>query len=137
MDEMLRQLAVNALGMTEEDLAKITPEREGAFKNLLLNIGRYRLVAEVVSAQYCAAGLQAGQRFVVENGRRLNGAQSTAPLCVGALAPLAEATGLLLDRIYHDAPVCTPMVGFHCHDPGIDLGGLGHVVFKVHVEEIG
>ncbi len=136
MDEMLKQFASDVLGMTEEDMAKITPEMEEGLKNAMLNIGRYRIVAEVVSSQYCFAGLQAGQKYILENGPQLNTSESTAPVCVSAIGPLAEKVGLLLDRVYNDANVAAPMAGFRCHDPGIDLGGLGHVQFSVKVEEV-
>ncbi|MBI5118291.1 hypothetical protein HZA56_17580 [Candidatus Poribacteria bacterium] len=136
MDEMLKEFATNVMGMTEEDLAKISPEMGEGLKNAMLNIGRYRIVAEVISSQYCFAGLQPGQKYILQNGPQLNTAESTAPVCVGALPPLAERANLLLDRVYNNVNVTAPMAGFRCHDPGINLGGLGHVQFKVTVEEI-
>lgn len=135
MDEMLKEFAINVMGMTDEDIDKISPERAEGLKNAMLNVGRYRIVAEVVDSQYCFAGLQPGQKYILANPPRLDTTESTAPVCVGALPPLAERISLLLDRIYNNANITAPMPGFRCLDPGINLGGLGHVQFKVTVEE--
>ena len=134
-DEGLRTMATQMLGMTEADMNKVTLEMEEELLNAMPVIGSYRLVAEVVSSKYCFAGCQPGQKLVVDNATQINGQESTAPLCVGAIAPLIDRAQLLLDRIYHKGDPTAHMSGFRCADPGLDLGGLGSVEFRVRVEK--
>ena len=134
-DESLKEMAAEMFGMTEEDMAKVTPEMEEELVNAMGEIGNYRLVAEVVSSKYCFAGLQPGQKFVVENAVQLNPQESTAPMCLGAIQPLVERGMTLLDRIYHKGNITAHISGYRCSDPGLDLGGLGSVEFKVSVEK--
>jgi uncharacterized repeat protein (TIGR04076 family) len=134
-DEGLRTMATQMLGMTEADMDKVTPEMEEELLNAMPVIGSYRLVAEVVSSKYCFAGCKPGQKLVVDNATQINMQESTAPLCVGAIAPLIDRVHLLLDRIYHKGDQTAHMSGFLCADPGLDLGGLGTVEFKLRVEK--
>ena len=134
-DEGLRTMATQLFGMTEAEMNKVTPEMEEELLNAAPVVGSYRLVAEVVSARCCFAGCQPGQKLVVDNLIQINTQESTAPLCLGALAPLIDKAHLLGDRMNHKGPVTAHMSGFRCVDPGLDLGGLGTVEFKVRVEK--
>ncbi len=134
-DEGLRTMATQMFGMTEADMSKVTPEMEQELLNAMPVVGNYRLVAEVVSCKYCFAGLQPGQKLVVDNATQINAQESTAPLCVGAIAPLIDRAHLLMDRIYHNGDLTAHMTGFRCTDPGLDLGGLGSAEFTVRVEK--
>lgn len=134
-DEGLKMMAVQMFGMTDVDMNKVTPEMEEELLNAIQKIGNYRLVAEVVSSKYCFAGLQPGQRFVVDNATSINIEESTAPMCLGAIAPLIDRAHLLMDRVYHNAEPTAHLPGFRCTDPGLELGGLGGVEFKVRVEK--
>ncbi len=136
-DAGLKELARGMLGMTEEDMAKVTPDMEQEMRNVVAALGKYRLVAEVVRSQYCFAGLQAGQRFVVDLDGKLNPEESTAPMCLGALGSLGEKARIMMDRISRNGEVTAPVSGYRCVDPGLDLGGLGSVDFKVSIEKIG
>jgi len=110
-DDNLKAMAAEMFGMSEEDMAKVTPEMEEELVNALGEIGNYRLVAEVVSSKYCFAGLQPGQKFVVDNAVQLNPEESTAPMCLGAIQPLAEKGMTLLDRIYHKGNITAHLSG--------------------------
>jgi len=134
-DEGLKTMASQMFGMTEADMSKVTPEMEQELLNAMASIAGYRLVAEVVSSKYCFAGLQPGQKFVVDNATQINTQESTAPMCLGAIAPLIERAHVLMDRIYHNGDATAHITGFRCTDPGLDLGGLGTVEFKVRVEK--
>ena len=136
-DAGLKELAKGMLGMTEEDMAKVTAEMEQEMQNVMAALGKVRLVAEVVRSQYCFAALQPGQKFVVDLDGKLNAEESTAPLCLGALGPLGEKARIMMDRVSQNGEVTAPIVGFRCVDPGLDLGGLGGVDFKVWVERMG
>ncbi|MBW1699917.1 MAG: hypothetical protein JRH06_13725 [Deltaproteobacteria bacterium] len=135
-DEMLKGFLVGQLGMSDEDLAKITPEIEEELRNIGSKAGRYRVVAEVVSSKYCSAGLKPGHKYVIAPGQQINLGESTAPLCLGALAPLGQRMGVYLDRMAHNGDMTASMQGFRCTDPGLGKGGLGTVEFKVYIEEV-
>jgi uncharacterized repeat protein (TIGR04076 family) len=134
-DENLKMMASQMFGMTAQDMAKVTPELEEELLNAMARIGNYRLVAEVVSSKYCFAGLQPGQKYVVENGAQINKEASDAPICLGALRELIEKAHIMMDRVYHNGEVTAHVAGYRCTDPGLDLGGLGSVEFKVTIEE--
>lgn len=135
-DEELKSMLAQDFGMSNADLDKITPEAEQEFLNLIHNMSNYRLVAEVISSKYCSSGLQVGQKFVVEDTTRINTEESTAPMCVYAIAPLMTSARILMDRFTQNGkPTTLNMPGFRCLDPGLELGGLGRVEFKVTIEK--
>ncbi len=134
-DPMLVAFAKDMLGMTDEDIARVTPEQEQKYKNTLENMGKYRLVAEVVKSKYCAAGPQVGQKFVF-NGVQIDRDASDCPLCVGAIAPLERSLAVFLDRCAQNKDVSAPLSGTACTDPGLEVGGLGTVLFDVRIEPI-
>ena len=136
-DEGLKSLAQDMLKMTEEDMAKVTPDMEREMKNIMDALGKYRLIAEVASSKYCFAGLMPGQTFVVDLDGKINPEESTAPLCLGALGTLGEKSRMMMDRISQGGDITAPIAGFRCVDPGLDLGGLGSVEFKVRIEKTG
>lgn len=134
-DPMLTAFAKDMLKMSDEDIEKVPLEQEQDFKNAMENFAKYRLVAEVVKAKYCAAGVQVGQKFVL-NGVQIDKDASDCPLCVGLIAPLERAWAVFLDRSYKNRDLTAPLGGVRCVDPGLDAGGLGSVLLDVRVEEI-
>jgi uncharacterized repeat protein (TIGR04076 family) len=128
-------VAKNVLGMSDEDIEKITPEQESEFKTSIESMGKYQLVAEVVSSKYCAAGLKVGQKIVVK-GATIDAEATDCPLCVGAIAPLVRANAIYMDRCGRGRDMTAPLGGFACIDPGLDAGGLGSVVFEARIEPI-
>ena len=134
-DPMVEAFAKDMLGMTEEDLAKFTPEKEQDYKNAMENMAKYRIVAEVAKSKYCTAFLQVGQKLVL-NGVQIDSDASDCPLCVGAIAPLHGTIGIYLDRCMKNRDVDAPVGGFACTDPGMEVGGLGQVLFNVRIEAI-
>ena len=134
-DPMLTAFANDMLGMSDEDIAKVTPEMEQSFKNAMENMAKYRLVAEAIKSKYCTAGIKAGQK-IVYNGVLLDTAESTCPLCSGALSPLHRCMAVYIDRCMSNRDLLAPMEGVACADPGMEAGGVGTVVFKVRVEPV-
>jgi len=134
-DPMIEAIARDMLGMSEEDIARITPEQEQEFKNVIENITKYRLVAEVVKSKYCSAGLQVGQKIVF-NGSQIDKEATDCPLCVGAIAPLDRSLLVYLDRCQQNRDITAPMGGVTCSDPGMDVGGVGNVLMSVRIEPI-
>jgi uncharacterized repeat protein (TIGR04076 family) len=134
-DPMIEAMARDMLGMSDEDMARITPQQEEEFKNLIANMTQYRLVAEVVKSKYCSAGLQVGQKIVF-NGSQIDKEATDCPLCVGAIAPLDRSLLVFLDRCQQNRNITDPMGGVTCSDPGMDAGGLGNVLMSVRIEPI-
>ena len=135
-DEMLKGFLGGYLGMSDEDMGKITPEQEEELKNVGSKAGKYRVVAEVVNSEYCSAGLKPGQKYVIDPAQQVNMGESTAPLCLGALAPLGQRMEVYLDRMGYHENMTASLRGFRCTDPGFGKGGLGTVEFKVSIEEV-
>ena len=134
-DPMITAFAKDMLGMTEEDIAKFTPEKEQDYKNAMENMAKYRLVAEVVKSKYCTAFLQVGQKLVL-NGVTIDPDATDCPLCVGAIAPMHAMMSVYLDRCMKNTGVDAPMSGYACTDPGMEVGGLGQVLFDVRIEAV-
>ena len=135
-DEMLKGFLGGHLGMSDEDMEKITPEQEEELRNVGSKAGKYRVVAEVFNSEYCSAGLKPGQKYVIDPAQQVNMGESTAPLCLGALAPLGQRMEVYLDRMGHHENMTASLRGFRCTDPGFGKGGLGTVEFKVSIEEV-
>lgn len=134
-DPMVMAFAKDMLGMTDEDIAKVTPEKEQEYKNAMENMAKYRIVAEVVKSKYCTALLEVGQKLVL-NGVQIDADASDCPLCVGAIAPLHGTISVYLDRCMKNRDVDAPVGGMACTDPGMEVGGLGQVLFAVRIEAV-
>jgi hypothetical protein len=134
-DPMVMAFAKDMLHMTDEDIAKITPEKEQEYKNAMENLAKYRIVAEVVKSKYCTALVEVGQKIVL-NGVQIDADASDCPLCVGAIGPLQGAMGVYLDRCMRNSDVDAPIGGIACSDPGMEVGGLGTVLFDVRIEPV-
>jgi uncharacterized repeat protein (TIGR04076 family) len=132
-DPVLIEVAKNLLGMSDEDIDKVTPDQQQEYKNTLDNMGKYRIVAEVVKSKYCAAGLKVGQKIVL-SGVQIDKEASDCPLCLGAIAPLERAFAVYMDRCSQNRGLTDPVSGVACVDPGMEAGGLGTVLFDVRIE---
>ena len=132
-DPVLVAFAKNLLGMSDEDIDKVTPDQQQEYKNTIDNMGKYRIVAEVVKSKYCAAGLKVGQKIVL-NGVQIDQEASDCPLCVGAITPLERAFAVYMDRCAQNSDLTAPVSGVACVDPGMEAGGLGTVLFDVRIE---
>ncbi len=95
---------------------------------------KYLIIAEVIESKYCSAGLKKGKKLVFRAMPALfEPEKSDCPLCLRAVGPLANLVAGFWDRMIEGI---NPNEGMwhlsECLDPGIDKGGLGHVVFKVY-----
>jgi uncharacterized repeat protein (TIGR04076 family) len=138
MDERSREIAKKALGITDEDLDKLSP----GMKRLLSNLpekAKWKIIAEVTESKYCFAGLAPGDKFVF-NFPLLTIDESTAAPCMGAIAPLANQIRALLDRVAdggdpNESIFASQQVA--CWEMSLEHGGLGRVLFKIHAEKAG
>jgi uncharacterized repeat protein (TIGR04076 family) len=134
-----RKLALKKLiGITDKDFKKyisFTHNRKLSLRRAEIN--KYQIIAEVVKAKYCTAGMKVGQKYIfsaIPNKLLLD--QSTCPLCIKALGPLSDVMQVLWDRLIEGVD---PNEGtkryVSCPDQGVDYGGLGTVVFKVYAQK--
>lgn len=138
MDEISRQIVKQAIGITDEDLARLSP----GMKKLLTDLPekmKWKVIAEVTESKYCFAGLKPGDKFVI-NFPVLNVSESTAAPCMEALAPLINHMRAMIDRVAeggdpNESIFATQQVS--CMDVGVEHGGLGRVMFKVYSEKAG
>ena len=126
-------------GMTDADFQKHI--RYACNRNLILQkeeLDKYRIIAQVVESKNCGAGIKLGQKYVIQGiPNLLLIDESDCPLCIKALGPVSELMHGFWDRIVEGLD---PNEGFwqfaRCLDPGVDYGGKGSVVFKVHAQKI-
>ncbi len=138
MDEISRQITKQAIGITDEDLAKLSP----GMKKMLTDLPdkmKWKVIAEVTESKYCFAGLKPGDKFVF-NFPVLNVGESTAAPCMEAIAPLANHIRAMIDRVAeggdpNESIFATQQVS--CMDVGVEHGGLGRVMFRVYGEKAG
>jgi hypothetical protein len=135
MQEPMRSVLKQQIGITEEDLNRMPP----GISKLLSAVPRivnYRIIAEVTDAKYCFAGCKPGDKLVFGPQPLLNAQESTCPLCIGALAPMMERVHIMWDRLAEGLdPNDAWVTHSQCFDPGLDYGGLGCVHFRVYAEK--
>lgn len=139
MEDRMKQMMKQEFGITDEDFAThmsnpVNRKLAGHMPELI----KYRIVAEVTDSRYCEAGLKKGQKFVFNAlPAVLLTSESDCSPCVRALGPISNLISGFWDRIIEGVD---PNQGLwqmaECMDPGVQKGGLGHVVFKVYVRKI-
>lgn len=138
MDPALAQTLKQAIGITDQDLARLGPRVQ---RNLSQapRMRQYRIVAQVTDANYCFQGVKVGQKLVFTCAPfQLSPRESDCPLCLSGLKPVLEPVFLLRELLLAgQTPEQTFVRHAECLDPGLDYGGLGHVRFKVFVEKAG
>jgi uncharacterized repeat protein (TIGR04076 family) len=128
-----------AIGVTARDFEKHIsfPHNRKIVLNTL-EMQKYRIIAEVTESKYCSAGLKVGQKLVFSCIPVVYlPEESDCPLCLRAVGPVAPLAAGFWDRIIDGRE---PNGGMwyisECLDPGLDKGGIGHVVFKVHARKV-
>jgi len=136
IEKEVREMLKGILGITDEDIDKIGPDRAKLLSHAP-ELFSYKIIAEVTASKYCAAGIKVGDKFVF-NANVLNKEESTAPACIGALAPLMEPIHMIFDRLGEGLdPNGLWCRTVSCFDPGLERGGVGNVLFKLTTEKMG
>ncbi len=138
MDEASRQITKQAIGITDEDLERLSPGMKKLLSDLPEKM-KWKVIAEVTESKYCFAGLKPGDKFVF-NFPVLNVGESTAAPCIEAIAPLVSQIRAMIDRVAeggdpNESVFATQQVS--CMDVGVEHGGLGRVMFKLYAEKAG
>jgi len=136
MNQATREMAKGMIGISDEELDKLSPGIEQLLENSAALMG-YRIVAEVVESENCFAFLKPGDTMVF-NGTMLNVHESTAQtICTDAITPLNSAIRPMLSAIVNgDDPNKYIFNHVQCMDTGAVHGGFGRVLFKVSAEKI-
>ena len=139
-EEAIKQMMKQAFGITDEDFQTHISYP----KNLRLaergpELMKYKIIAEVTESTYCGAGIKLGQKYTFSAfPAMLLAEESDCPLCARAIGPIADLIMGFWDRIVEGVD---PNQGMwymaECLDPGVNRGGLGHVVFKVYAQKTG
>jgi len=136
MDSILRETLKAEVGITDEDLEKLSPQAQQGLTQLI-KTRPFKVVAEVTDARYCMAQLKVGQKLVFD-GAGLNFQESTAPPCIRALGPLMEAVNAVtFGGLEGKVPENIVAAHAECLDPGLENGGMGKVKFKVWWHRVG
>ena len=102
----------------------------------LMDVVKYKVVAEVTSASGCGAGHKVGDRIVFGGDGTLLCRENPDRICVGLLSPVNPIVGSVLDKICNgEDPTQMAFNKVHCIDVGVDHGGWGEVVVEVRVEK--
>jgi hypothetical protein len=136
MDEATREMTKSMIGITDEELDKLSPGMQRMLENSVALMG-YKIVAEVVEAENCFAFYKPGDKLVF-NATMLNKDETTAAnICTDAIMPLNTAIRAMLSAIVNgEDPNKYIFNHVQCIDTGAMHGGLGRVLFKVYVEQV-
>jgi hypothetical protein len=104
-------------------------------KTFFDNCARYQVVAEIVEASRCMAGVEVGQRYVIQ-GARIDPAQTTGPLCIFLVSMLVQRVAVAFDRFAREGEMALTLSGAQCTDPGPAVGGFGGVKARLWLEPI-
>ena len=135
-ENQVKDILKQVVAITDEDWETFKLGSRGVYKffTRIEEVGKHRIVAEVIESRYCAAGLKKGQKFVIEGGALVPD-KSTAPFCMRALGPLTGFVNTILEKIVAgEDPNDRVFQVAECLDPGLEAGGLGKVKFQVRVE---
>jgi len=130
--EVVRRLK-KIYGYTDEQIAKLSAKQR---RLIPVEYYRYRMIAEVVRAETCAAGCKPGLNYVFGAGGVLLPEESSIPwYCVWAMAPLLPFFQICYDRLASGLdPKDMAFEYVWCPDTGLECGGFGRVLFKIRWE---
>ncbi len=136
MDEAIREMAKGMIGISDEELDKLSPGMEQLLEGSAALMG-YKIVAEVIESENCFAFYKVGDKLVF-NATMLNKDETTADnICTDAITPLNSTIRAMLSAIVNGEDPNTYIFNHvQCLDSGALHGGLGRVLFKVYAEQV-
>ena len=133
------ELLKGAVGVTDEQLAKMTTGEEKLWNNVM-KMMQLQTVAEVVKSERCFAQVKVGDKLVFDPF--LNPEKSTGVMCPKALLPVMSQIGAIWEMAAEwaesgkEEPPEIVWRHIRCLDPGLEDGGLGGVVYKLRFEPV-
>jgi uncharacterized repeat protein (TIGR04076 family) len=135
MEEKHKKAMKDLIGITDEDLNKLSPGVQKLVSRAE-EIDNWKIIFECTSSKYCSVGIKVGDKFVFE-GNVLIPEESTAPLCISALCPCRGRIYTIWERIAERLdPNGLCLAYTQCGDTGVEYGGTGRVTFKIYCERI-
>ena len=136
MDLKQKETVKKIWGWTDAEVERLGPKN----LNLIEKGGQFRLwrlVAEVLEAKNCIAGLKKGHRYVMHASGFLLPEESTGPkICLWALAAFVPFSYMLYDRIGEGSDPSEFWIDrVRCLDVGVERGGYGEVLFRLFCEK--
>ncbi len=140
LDDMAPQLK-RALGLTEDDLARLSPEARNLF-SARRHLGHtwlddFEIVVEVTSAPGgCACGIKIGQKIVFDMRHKVKPALSDAPLCLHLMSPVLSIFYMTFDRAAEGLNPLTCIWRYaECPVTGPDHGA-GKAPAQIHMRRV-
>ena len=136
-DESMLIFLKDLLGYTDEqwETWKKNPRNPKRAAHIM-DVLKYKVVAEVTHSSGCGAGHKVGDRIVFGGDGTLLCRENPDRVCVGLLSPVNPIVGSVLDKICSgEDPTRMAFNKVHCIDVGVDHGGWGEVVVEVKVEK--
>lgn len=134
MDKAIRDMVKGVLGMSDEELDKLSP----GIQRLLSKSGdlmSYKIIAEVVDSKNCFAMYKPGDKLVFRATNLLK-EETTCEVCCEAIGSINDRIRSIMDRIVSGYdPNDSIFTHAECADTGSEFGGLGKVRFKVYAEK--
>ena len=133
MDPKIMERVKKIWGWSDEQIKGLTAKHERLIEKGE-EFRKWRLVAEVIEAHNCIAGLEKGHKYVFHGSGFLLPEKSTAPrICLWAMACFVPFSFMLYDRIGQgEDPSEFWIDRVRCMDVGIERGGYGEVLFRMY-----
>lgn len=134
----IAELFKGATGHSDEIVARLHPGLEKLYRNIL-KLSQFQTIAEVVKADHCFAQVKVGDKLIFDPF--LNPAKSTGVLCPKALLPVLLEINAIWEMAAEWAESGKEEFAeivfrnVRCLDPGLENGGIGGVVYRIHSEK--
>lgn len=137
-DENALELFKGMLGYSDEQFAKwkSVPRNMRLVENME-EIGKYRLVVEVIKSHGCIMGHSVGDKFYFTGNGALLCNDGPPVICTGALAPLMAHTWRIVDKVGAGLdPMKYSFSRVACIDVGVENDGWGQILMDIKVERM-
>ncbi|MBW1921106.1 MAG: hypothetical protein JRI84_10460 [Deltaproteobacteria bacterium] len=123
-------------GWTDEQVKCLSPKNQRLIEKGE-EFRKWRLIAEVLEARNCIAGLKKGHKYVFHGSGFLLPEESTCPrICLWAVAAFVPFSFMLYDRIGQgENPSEFWIERIRCLDVGVERGGYGEALFRLYCEK--
>lgn len=125
------------VGWTDEQIDSLSPKMLKFLRRpRSFGAEQYKMIAEVVRSENCGFKMKKGDKLVFGSAGILLPDESTASLCLWAIAPLLPFNYMIYDRLYEKLdPNGIFPDHVRCTDVGVACGGFGEVLFKISCQK--
>jgi uncharacterized repeat protein (TIGR04076 family) len=122
------------VGWTDEQIDSLSPKMLKFLKSAKTQ--EHKMIAEVIRSENCSFKLKKGDKLVFGSAGILLPDESTASLCLWAIAPLLPFNYMIYDRLYEKLdPNGVFPDHVRCTDVGVACGGFGEVLFRISCQK--